>query len=135
MIFTAGGSVGHSLGIGLDVSEGTDLENRLWDVTLRSLGELNDDSADRKLAAREEKQQRSEQRQCEKDVAALRKALEKYPKGETLNAIGSGVKLSPRRIKAAMDQLLDEGSVLTCEITKQNRKQPYEAYRLKEVSA
>ena len=130
MIFTAGGSVGHSLGVGLDVFEGTDYDNRQWDVTIRSLGELKDDSADRVFEAAEDRRDRVQQKQLEKDMRTLTDVLVSYPEGETAATVRSAAKISGNRASAALAELVASGDAVMCEITKSNRKQPYEGYRL-----
>ena len=132
MIFTAGGSVGHSIGVGLDAFEGTDHENRLWKVSIRSLGELQDDAADRKLASRDEQRKRNKQQQLEKDTRTVADILAKYPDGETINVSKGAASIGADRTQVALAELVASGKVVECEIVKSNREKPYKAYRLKE---
>lgn len=125
---SVGGSAGHSSIWGVNVSEGeySPTTPREWTVEVLRLSEVCDD-ADRQ---RTQKKEADHTRRLGNDKAAIRRAFQRYPQGETRNILRQATGLHADRFGLALDDLESGGEVVTCEITKANRKQPYPGFRL-----
>ena len=129
---SVGGSAGHTSLWALNIEEGTREHDggRWWDVDVMRASEARDEVQDRKEAAKEEQQLE----QLKRDMRTICDAIVKYPGGETKTVIRDVSGLHTRRFNAAFGVLLADQDVMPCEITKHNRKKPYDAYKLNGVT-
>lgn len=127
---SVGGSAGHSGLWGLNIDEGTrqDRGGRRWEVEVISSGEAY---AKRAEAAQEGKERRNEEQQVQrhrKHCEALWNALMKAPEGETMTTLRRESRLNPDNFQVAIEELLEDGKVIPCTLTK--GKRAFEGYRL-----
>jgi hypothetical protein len=108
-----GGSAGFSGCWALDIDEGVvrdDFTGRRWDVAVRS--------------SMDERQQKEQERGAEKqqevakDRAEITKVLQRRPNGETYSQLYEATPISKKRVRIALDQMLEAGEVVECEISK-----------------
>ncbi len=129
---SVGGSAGHTSLWALDIDEGTREHDggRWWQVDVMRASEARDEVQDRRDAAKEEQQRE----QLKRDMRMICDSMVRYPDGETKTVIRDLSGLSTRRFNTALGVLSADNDVTMCEITKPNRKQPYTAYKLNEVT-
>ncbi len=120
-----GGSAGHSALWALDVEEGK-LPRRIWDVRVMRAQEAREEVQDRveadKQAKADEKVERAKER--------IAKAMGRYRDGETEKVIKDTAGVGGTLAKLAFAVLLSDGDITPIDITKGNRKAPYQGYRL-----
>ncbi len=128
--FSTGGSSGHSGQWALDVSEGSihDERGRRWETRLYRPDEARQNAQQQR---REGRAVRAAKGQVD-DVAAAVRALATFPAGETKNVLRDCAGLNSVRFQRAMSGLLTTGRAVAVDVTKSNRKKPYEGYRLVE---
>ena len=111
LLMDVGGSVGHQARWAVDIDEGTDYENRLWNVTIQSPD-----------AARKKKKAGT-------DRDRILAALSQFPQGNTKSCICTLAGLHSDTItKIILDALVDEGLVVSCKVTKNGVG--YDGYKL-----
>ena len=71
--------------------------------------------------------------QAKRDRCATLAALKKFPGGETARAIREAAGLSGQRFRPVVDELVEEGLVTECEVTKTNG-QKYAGFQLTGIS-
>ena len=123
----AGGSAGHSSLWALDVNEGTrqDDGGRRWEYELKGSSEARDEAT----RAIEEKRRETRNRQYEIDRSRILKVVARNPKGETKTAIRDAAGVRSAAFNVVLADLLEEQTVVRCEITKNNHR-TYEGFRL-----
>jgi len=129
-----GGRAGHAALHALDIHEGrlSDPEGRGWDVNVLRPSEARAAARDASLASREAAAEERAAKRLEADKARVCRVLAKFPEGDTPNVLRTRAGMSGERFNAALASLLDEGGVVECSIHKQNRRDPYGAYKLAE---
>lgn len=127
---TAGARVGLSSLWAVDAQEGlrTDPAGRRWEVTIGRAADARADAADRREAERENRHGTA----LEKHRERLLAVMAKRPGGETASLLRDMAGLRTGEFKVALASLLEDGSAETCEVVRQNRKAPYEGYRIAE---
>jgi hypothetical protein len=125
---SVGGSIGHGGLWGLNIEEGqyTGPGSRIWQVEVVKAEDVRDEVAESAAAAREEKQNDK----LAQSKRAFVRALAKHPGGETVKAIRDAAGLSGTIATMTLAALIEEGAVVACDVSKPNRKAPYEGYRL-----
>ena len=126
---SVGGSAGHSGLWGINIDEGTRQEERgrKWDVEVISSGEAY---ADRAAAAELDKERRQDakvERRFSKHRNAVWAAVCQHPEGETKKALRTEAKLNPDNFQPAIDELIEDGLVEACTVTKGSRA--FDGYR------
>jgi hypothetical protein len=129
---TAGGSIGHGGRWGIDISEGThDTEGgRFWGVSVIDGRDIMHERTDRKEVEKTERAEAAAERDCER----LKEAMARFPDGETAKALRELVGFSGNKFSVALARLIRRTEVEHCEIIKPNRRTPYDAYRLKDLT-
>ena len=127
---SVGGSAGHSGLWGLNIDEGTrqNPAGRYWDATLISAGDAYQERHEATEAASEAKKQKQVERRSDKHRQAVLQALQQFPDGETTRAIRELAGVGAKTIQTVLDDLVQEGLVVPCVVTKNKRDEP--AYRL-----
>lgn len=122
-----GGSAGHSALWVADIFEGASdgTSQRCWEVTLTTPEEERRE-ADRR---REEAKAGGRRATLEADKKKILEVLADFPEGETETVLRDRARMSGARFRAAIDELLAEGSVEKCGVSKPNRRKPYPGYR------
>lgn len=125
---SAGGSAGHSSLFGLDVDERRDHPNgpRGWKVELLSPDDVRKATAN----SREDINDAKARERLGEDKASLARTMAKHPNGETKTAFRTAARMSGTRFNVALAELLNDGTVVTCDVVKANRKNPLEGYKL-----
>ena len=124
-----GGSEGHSGCWGLDVTEGSidDVGGQIWQAEVLTRDEVKQTADERKEAAKEkqaaDKMDRDKQRVCN--------VLAGFLDGETKTTIRDRTGMNMPRVNVVVAALLNDGDVVTCEVTKGNRKTPMDGFKLK----
>jgi hypothetical protein len=121
-----GGSAGHSALWALNIDEGALPNRRKWEVTV-----LHADEA--RTAVEERREEAKDAKAIEKiqqDKEKLIRAMSQYPNGETEKVIKDTAGVSGSRAKLAFAELLRDGDAVPIDITKTNRKAPYQGYKL-----
>lgn len=126
--FSVGGSTGHGGLWGLDVEEGvySDPGGRYWHVEVLNLDEVEQGVQESQEAARTAKQQK----QLEADKNKIVNTLARFPNGETKCIVRDLTGLHTNRFQPALADLLDDGDVMPCSVSKPSRKTAYEGYKL-----
>lgn len=124
-----GGSLGHSGFWSVDIDEGIlDLDSfsgRKWEVTVNSVA-----NAKAELQHEKERKKASELEHREGEhVDRIKKALEKFPDGETAKQLRVISRLNADNFDRAIYTLQTDGRVEPCEVIKPRGK--YDGYRLK----
>ena len=129
---TTGGRAGHSGLWAVDVDEGIYSEDtpRRWDVAVNSPDEMRSATKNKRVEAKEAAQQAG----LAEDVRRLVDALRQFPAGETENILRTRAGLSGTRFTAAMATLLVDKQATEVQLTKPNRKLPYQGYSLTKES-
>lgn len=122
-----GGSAGHSGLHALNVFEGVG-DHRTWQVEMLSADEVRQTDQDAKGKAKVE----AEQAKIETAKRALVAVMVKFKEGETARTIKEAAGVSGTIAKLAFAALVQDGTIAPCEITKPNRKMPYEGFRIAE---
>ncbi len=127
---SVGGSAGHTALWAVDVSEGTRATEggRFWNVNVMHADEARDAVEERKEAQKTAKADAAVERDCER----IKKALAKYPAGETAKALREAAGINSGRFGVALARLLDRYELVACEINKTCRKTPFDGYKLAE---
>jgi hypothetical protein len=126
LYMTAGGSLGQSWQVGIDVDEGdlSDIGLRTkWQVCVRNIVQAQ---ANDKIAKIEKKETLKAQREAT-TKEAVRKVLETLPQGETARELSRRVGRNMDTLAAALGNLLKSGQVEKCKIKKNTAS--YDAYR------
>jgi hypothetical protein len=124
---TAGGSLGQSWQVGIDVDEGdlSDVGLRTkWQVCVRNVVQAQ---AGDKLAKIEKKEALKAQREATTKEAVV-KVLETFPHGETARELTRRVGCNAGTLNAALEDLIESGQVEKCKTRKNTGT--YDAYRL-----
>jgi hypothetical protein len=127
LYMTAGGSLGQSWQVGIDVDEGdlSDVGLRTkWQVEVKNIVQAQ--AAD-KIAKIEKKQALKEQREATTEEAVV-KVLETLPDGETARELSRRVGRNMDTLAAALNNLVKSGQVEKCKIKKNTAS--YDAYKL-----
>lgn len=126
--FQAGGSFGHGALWGLDIDEGVwdGPGSRYWQVTVLD----NTEQGDQERAKREEAAETKRCQQVEEDKAKICRAMAKFEDGETSTVIRETAGLSGTRFRVALAEMLQHRDAVPCQVKKDNRKLPYEGYKL-----
>jgi hypothetical protein len=120
-----GGTAGHGSLWGLDIEEGV-APSRFWNVSVLSPAGVQEALQSVKNQVKTERQEK----QLGVDRMAIMQVMGEYPGGETKTAIREKTKISGSRFNRALENLVDDGTVITATIKKGNRKKPYEGYKL-----
>ena len=126
----SGGSAGHSGTWALNITEGTIGEEgdcRTWDVVVMKAKEAVQQSH----AAKEAERTHREQQKHDDQREAILKAYRLYPDGETSRTIRDAAGVSSAKFGIINTELLAEGRVVPCRITKNKREES--AFRLLET--
>jgi Bifunctional DNA primase/polymerase, N-terminal/AAA domain/Primase C terminal 1 (PriCT-1) len=128
--FQVGGSAGHSGLWGLNIDEGTRQTpgGRYWELELMSANEAFDVRHQAVEQKSEARKQRAQERRVDKHRQAVIRVLEKCPAGETTRGIRDTSGIADKAIQKALNDLVAEGLVVSCMITKNKRDEP--AFRL-----
>jgi len=132
---SVGGSAGHSGLWGLNIEEGTrqDPGSRRWDVEVMSASEAYEQRTRVKEMATAVENELKRESQTKRDRCATLTALKKFPSGETARSIREAAGLSGQRFRPIVDELVEEGLVRECEVTKSNG-QKYAGFQLTGIS-
>ncbi len=124
---SVGGSIGHGGVWGLNVNEGkyTGPGSRIWSVEVLKADDVRGEVAEVEARAKQEKQDA----RIEEAKKSLSRAMAKYPNGETVKVLREAAGLSGAVVTQALAALIHSGDALPCEITKPNRRAPYEGYK------
>jgi hypothetical protein len=123
--FSVGGSAGHNGLWGLNISEGL-FQQRTWEVTV-----IDAETLDRqKREQRKLRQSEAEEEKLDFIQDRIRDLLLERPQGETGHALRRKIGTSEPFFQMAIGSLCENGEIEFCEVTKANRKKPYEGYRL-----
>lgn len=130
---SSGGSAGHSSLHALNISEGAydGHTPRHWSVEVLSAAEARAEAAERVEGAKDESKAERLAVKVQRARDAFVKALGKFPAGETLKVLRETAGLDgSAATRQAFGELVQEGTVIQCNIEKPNRRTPYEGYRL-----
>ena len=128
LYLTAGGSLGQSWQVGIDVDEG-DLSviglRTKWQVAVKNIVQAQ---ADDRIARQERKQEQAREAEAErlKKVMAF---LATKPDGETAKAVRDNAGCNDTIWKAIKEKLLGEERIVKCKVKRDNG-QSYDGFRL-----
>ena len=131
---SAGGSAGHSSLWALNILEGAFSGNspRGWQVDVMRPDEAIDQAHDSESERKAEQADKRLAAQLEADRKKLVKVLTKCPGGETKSTLRDRANLRPGRLGAAIESLLEDGSIVECQITRDNG-QDYAGFKINET--
>jgi hypothetical protein len=125
---TVGGRAGHSGVFGLTVDEG-EFEvghDRDWRVSVTPSKDVWDDRHKQQAEAREAKWTAK----LEEVKKRILQVAVKHKTGETATVLRDSTGLGDKEFKAGLAELLNDGDLVSTEITKPNRNKPYPAYMI-----
>jgi replicative DNA helicase len=127
---SVGGSAGHSGLWAIDVNEGTGdaSTGRQWEVTVSSAADARQAVKDRH---RETRQAEQAERLAE-NATTIRAAMQRYPDGNTKSQIREACG-GFRGFPVAFAAMIQSGAVIPCQVVKNNRKTPYDGFKLAET--
>lgn len=126
LYLSVGGSAGHSGLWGLDIDEGIGHDHRHWNVDLLDVRDIRAGQEERKLGAKDAR----DQAQAEALLKRLVGLLLKTPEGETTRKLRELVGAGDTALNRAIAMGVDQGHIEPCEVFKACRKTPYEGYKL-----
>ncbi|MGV3483344.1 MAG: bifunctional DNA primase/polymerase [Planctomycetaceae bacterium] len=127
---SVGGSAGHSGLWGIDIDEGIrdDPGGRRWDVSVLDAGDAFDKRDALSESQTEERQERRKQSKFDRNKQRIVEVLAGAGDGESLRGVCTAAGMRDRTAKEALEMLVDEGVVETCECKKGRSK--FTGYRL-----
>ncbi len=112
-----------------DTKEGVQ-PNRHWGVETYRASVAREDSERRREAAKEAAKEKQAAEQLERDRKQVCRALAKRPEGETKTALAALAGMGRDRLNMTLGSLLEDESVVMCEVVKPDRKTPRDGYKL-----
>lgn len=127
-----GGSAGHSGLWAVDITEGrSDSETgRTWEVDIAYASQARAKAAADARETRDQRRAETQQETAKRERDRIVKALKRFPEGETASGLEPFTGLNSKRFKAAMADLLEDGTVVPWKVHKPNRKKPYPGFKL-----
>lgn len=123
---SVGGSAGHSGLWGMDAEEGSiqDPSGRRWEVAVDVASAVISETVEKRETEKEEKARVRQEKQVAKDAERLLREIQKTPAGDTVKAFRERISMSGSRAALAIEKLLEEGKIESCEVPKGNRQWP-----------
>ncbi len=132
--FSTGGRLGHSGLWGLNIDEGEYHPDavRRWDVQVLSADEARQATRAAAEAGREKDKDARRDAQLQEAKRKIVEAMLKFPEGETKSLIRDTAGLKTTVFAPAFAELLQDRTVVPCEVHKSSRQSPYPAFKLAE---
>jgi hypothetical protein len=132
---STGGSAGHGCLLGLDIEEGPydpiTRQPRIWRVNVLNPSEIIRSAEFRREQAKDQKATIIANTRRDRDMCNLHGLLLRIgPAGDTLIGLTDQAGFSRERGKAAIDELVERGHVVTCEVVRGKNKRKLDGFRL-----
>jgi len=131
-----GGRAGHSNLMALDVTEGRQdsQEGRRWQVDVKPASQARAESVAAEQDAREANREMKQATATDRHRERIKDAFDKYPDGETKTVIRDTSGVDSKRFNPILAELLAEGHIESCEVTKANNHK-YPGYRTTRIDS
>ncbi len=134
-----GGSAGHSALWALDVDEGpfivgegafNERPPRKWEVSITKADEARQQAQARIETEKNEQKRQKDDAAATANVRKLLDAMVRCPAGETKSILFSMAGLNSKNGGQALSQLIADGRVVACQISKGNQKSPKDGFKI-----